>query len=98
MLYSCGGRCAHAHPLLSSLPPLLLLAAGDLSLRCSAQAGPGDKAKIKQGAMAGIFGKIFVGIYVEIKRSDGTWLDHHTHCAPSGWSEGEERAPPTAPC
>lgn len=28
--------------------------------------------------MAGIFGKIFVGIYVEIKRSDGTLLASHT--------------------
>lgn len=29
--------------------------------------------------MAGIFGKIFVGIYVEIKRSDGAQLASYTH-------------------
>lgn len=29
--------------------------------------------------MAGIFGKIFVGIYVEIKRSDGTLPHTNTH-------------------
>uniref|UniRef100_A0A3Q3A4C2 Kinesin-like protein n=1 Tax=Kryptolebias marmoratus TaxID=37003 RepID=A0A3Q3A4C2_KRYMA len=52
--------------------PLLRLTVSDLSLR-SGDTHPGPKREVKtsRGAMAGIFGKIFVGIYVEIKRSDG---------------------------
>lgn len=37
-----------------------------------------------EAEMAGIFGKIFVGIYVEIKRSDGTLTQRHR--SPPGWS------------
>lgn len=44
--------------------------------------------------MAGIFGKIFVGIYVEIKRSDGTWLTPHIHHV-YGHGGGRAAAPPT---
>ncbi|XP_041825290.1 kinesin-like protein KIF2A isoform X2 [Melanotaenia boesemani] len=55
-----------AHQLLSSC-----LTVSDLSLRSRTQPGPDGTINTTRGAMAGVFGKIFVGIYVEIKRSDG---------------------------
>lgn len=91
----------------SPLLSLLRLTASDLSF-CSTQLGQNQHTRTRAlsprkgiargGEMAGIFGKIFVGIYVEIKRSDGTLLasqSHkhthiHTHRSPSGGSGWEE--------
>lgn len=72
-----------------------------LLLQLLQQLGPDQDAHTRykhhaEGAMAGMFGKIFVGIYVEIKRSDGTFT--HRHRSPSGGSGWEELTLPLASC